>query len=381
MRIILIGNYSPDRQESMLRFAQLINSGFRDAGHDSEIWQPTIRFGSFFKDARSGVAKWLAHIDKWILFPLELSWRVRKEMARNANIRFQICDHSNAPYLAYLPKEFTVVTCHDVLAIRGALGYKDAYCTASFTGKILQKWILRNLDRATLLAAASKLTLTQLKALSSETQGQKRDWRIIPLGFNADFRPLDAKQRNDLLVGAGLKPETPFVLHVGSDQERKNRRMLIDMVAALGNKWNGKIYYAGQAADEKLLSYAESLGLRERVVSVVGPDHATLLALYSGCEAFIWPSFSEGFGWPLIEAQACGAPVISSNIEPMPEVSNGAAIHADPTQPGEFADAFLKLQDASIRTDLIRRGLENIERFRPSRMIDAYLNLHGLKNN
>ena len=364
----------------MLRFAQMIKSGFREAGHDCEIWQPTIRFGSFFKDARSGVAKWLAHIDKWILFPLELSWRVRKEMARNANIRFQICDHSNAPYLRYLPKEITVITCHDVLAIRGALGYKDAYCTASFTGKILQKWILRNLDRACLLAAASKLTLSQLTALSSEQGRQKRDWRIIPLGFNADFRPLDAKQRHDLLLRAGLKPDASYVLHVGSDQERKNRRMLIDMVAALGNKWNGKIYYAGQGADEKLLWHAESLGLRDRVVSVVSPDHATLLALYGSCEAFIWPSFSEGFGWPLIEAQACGAPVISSNIEPMPEVSNGAAIHADPTKPHEFADAFLKLQDTTIRTDLIRRGLQNIERFSSSRMIDAYLKLHGLKN-
>ena len=247
MRIILIGNYPPDRQESMLRFAQMVYSGFREAGHDCEIWQPTIRFGSFFKDVRSGVAKWLAHIDKWILFPIELSWRVRKEMARSPNIRFQICDHSNAPYLTYLPKEITVVTCHDVLAIRGALGHKDAYCTASFTGKILQKWILRSLDRANLLAATSKLTLSQLKALSSEKEGQKRDWRIIPLGFNAHFRPLDAKERNDLLLRAGLKPETPFLLHVGSDQERKNRRMLIDMVAALGNKWNGKIYYAGQA--------------------------------------------------------------------------------------------------------------------------------------
>jgi|SRR5688572_517164 len=160
MRIILIRHYSPDGQESMLRFAQMLSSGFRDAGHDCEIW-PTIRFGSFFKDAKSGVAKWLAHIDKWIS-PLELSWRVRKEIATNANIRFQICDHSNAPYLTFLPKEVTVVTCHAVLAIRGALVYKDAYCTASINGKILQKWILRSLNRATLLAAASRLTLSQL---------------------------------------------------------------------------------------------------------------------------------------------------------------------------------------------------------------------------
>ncbi len=379
MRIIFIGNYALDKQESMLRFTQFLYRGFKEAGYDCEIWQPPVVIGRFFGATVSGLAKWLGYIDKWVLFPLILLWRLRDNGLQSPETRFHICDHSNAPYLKYLPKDYTGITCHDVLAIRGALGFKDAYCKATITGKILQKWILSNLCQAKLLAAASKLTLSQLETLSNHLDSEKKDWRIIHLGFNDDFRPMSKLERNELLAKAHVDSDIPFILHVGSDQLRKNRKMLIDMTAALGNNWKGMICYAGQAADENLLSHAESLGLRHRVISVVSPDHKTLVALYSACSAFIWPSFSEGFGWPLIEAQACGAPVISSNIEPMPEVSNGTALHVDPTKPEQFAEAFLKLTDEKLRAELIQRGLENCVRFKPDKMINAYLALHGLK--
>lgn len=363
----------------MLRFTQFLYRGFKEAGYDCEIWQPTLVIGRLSKSTVSGVAKWLGYVDKWVLFPFILLWRLRDKNLQGPESRFHICDHSNAPYLKYLPGDHTGITCHDVLAIRGALGFKDAYCTATVTGKLLQKWILHNLSKAKLLAAASRLTLSQLEMLSDHQASEKRDWRVIHLGFNADFKPMAGQERNELLKRVHLDPGIPFILHVGSDQPRKNRKMLIDMTSALGNNWNGIICYAGQAADEKLLSYAESLGLRHRVISVANPDHKTLVALYSACCVFIWPSFSEGFGWPLIEAQACGAPVISSNLEPMPEVSNGSALHVDPTKPEQFAEAFLKLRDEKLRAEIIQRGLENCVRFKPDNMINAYLALHGLK--
>ena len=365
----------------MLRFTQFLCRGFKEAGYDCEIWQPTIFVGSLFKSTGSGIAKWFGYFDKWLLFPVILFWRLQDKKLQNPHTRFHICDHSNAPYLKYFPKDRTGITCHDVLAIRGALGFKDAYCPATITGKIFQKWILKNLGKARYLGAASNLTLSQLRDLTDQRSNDKRDWRIIPLGFNADFKPMAPQKRDELLKKVNVDPHTSFVLHVGSDQLRKNRRMLIDMTASLGTDWNGLICYAGQAVDEKLLSHAESLGLRQRVVSVVNPDHETLVALYSACFAFIWPSFSEGFGWPLIEAQACAAPVISSNYDPMPEVSNGTALHVDPTQPAEFAAAFLKLKDERFREEIIQRGFENCARFKPENMINGYLALHGLKRN
>jgi len=100
--------------------------------------------------------------------------------------------------------------------------------------------------------------------------------------------------------------------------------------------------------------------------------------LYNAATVFIFPSFSEGFGWPVIEAQACGTPVIASNIESLMEVSDGTALHADPSKPEQFAEAFLSLKNDVLKLELIENGFKNTLRFRPERMVNAYLDLYGV---
>lgn len=378
MRIILLGNYPLDQQESMERFAQLLNTGFREAGVDSEIWRPRVWLGSFVQSTHSGVGKWIGYVDKWLLFPLTLRWRLYAKGVGRSGVHFHVCDHSSAPYLQQLPANQTSITCHDVIAIRGWLGYADAHAPASGAGKFYQRWIFHHLKRAKRLAAVSQLTLNQLRELVPDEVDQP-NWRVIHNAFNAEFKPVGERERNELLSRAGLEPGKPFLLHVGSKHPRKNRKLLLDMADCLTGQWSGYICYAGQPVDDDLVAHAQSLGLQNRVISVVKPDHATLQALYSACEAFVFPSFSEGFGWPVIEAQACGAPVIASAIEPLPEISGGTALHANPTDPQAFADAFRSLTHESVRADLIRRGFENCNRFRPDQMISAYLRLCGVE--
>lgn len=378
MQIVLIGNYERDKQESMQRFAEMLYDGFEKEGIGTSIWRPTVILGAPFNTTSSGLGKWLGYIDKWILFPLILKWRVRGINSNIHSCSFHICDHSNAPYLKYLPLERTVISCHDVLAIMGALGYKNTYCEASRFGKILQKWILKHLSFAKKLAAVSEQTLKQLYKIAPNRENGTYEWRVIYNGFNNNFKPQNLSKVLTTLEALGIKRNASFLLHVGSGLPRKNRKMLVDMAATLGNKWDGMICYAGDDIELDLINYAESLGLKDRIVSVVKPNHATLTALYSGCDAFIFPSYSEGFGWPLIEAQACGAPVIASNIEPMHEVSGGAALHHNPNRPQDFADAFCSLKNEVFRKILIQKGFENCLRFNNKEMIKAYLELHGL---
>ena len=377
MRIILIGNYPPDKQESMARFAQMLAAGFLNEGHPTVIWRPVVFFGKRTASTTRGMGKWLGYIDKWILFPFILRWRLLHKEYRMADIHFHVCDHSNSYYLRQLPAARTVITCHDVLAIRGALGYEDAYVGASRAGKILQNWILNNLTRARKLAAVSGMTYHQLNALDKkQVPDHSKNWKVIHNAFNAEFRPMREEETVSLLRKAGVEPGVPFLLHVGSGLPRKNRRLVIDMLLALGKQWNGNICFAGEALQEELVGYADTLGLKHRVISVVNPDHITLVALYSACAAFVFPSLSEGFGWPVIEAQACGVPVIASSFNPLPEVSGGAALHANPVKPVDFANAFLSLQNNITRNELIRRGFENSRRFDLSGMTLAYLDLH-----
>ncbi|WP_439882585.1 glycosyltransferase family 4 protein [Pontibacter sp. MBLB2868] len=376
-KIIIIGNYPQDKQESMERFAKMLECGLRDIGLVVEIWKPIVVFGKLANTTVTGVGKWLGYLDKWVLYPLVLRWNILTKKQFDQDVRFHICDHSNAPYLKHLPISQTVITCHDVLAIRGALGDTDTYCPASALGKILQKWILSNLVKATRLASVSQQTIIQLNKINRFKNDGPKKWQVIYNGFNADFRPMNKERAFSLIESVGVKPEKSFILHVGSSLPRKNRKLLLNMVSILDTTWDGYICYAGEAADKDLLEHMHYLGLYERVVFVVRPDHATLVALYSCCEAFIFPSFSEGFGWPVIEAQACGAPVIISNVEPMPEVSGGSALQADPHKPEEFAAAFISLQSMDTRFKVIQNGFLNVRRFETSQMIQSYLALYG----
>lgn len=381
MKIILIGNYPPDKQESMNLFSSMLNKGFINSGIESEIWLPSVFFGTFSKSTSKGLGKWLGYLDKWVLYPLILKIRLLKNIHNNADVRFHICDHSNSLYLAYLPINKSAITCHDVLAIRGAFGFDDAYCKASSFGIILQKWILKNLVKARELATVSELTLRQLIELSNGFAPKTEKWQVIHNAYNGDFRPLSRQVSNQKIQAMGFLENKPFILHVGSSLERKNRKLLVDMLVELGDNWNGIVCFAGDDIDPDLVSHINRLGLHNRVKSIIKPGHDDLLALYSSCEAFIFPSFSEGFGWPVIEAQACGAPVIASNIEPMPEVSGGAALHESPYKVVDFARAFLSLQNISVREQLIAKGFENCKRFTTKKMIDAYLSLHNFSGN
>lgn len=379
MRFILLGNYPPDGQESMERFAQMLHSGLHEAGVAAEIWRPVPVVGGRIGSTVAGLGKWLGYVDKWLIFPVILRWRVWRRGLGGAEVRFHVCDHSNAPYLGHLDSRWAGITCHDVLAIRGSRGHTDAYAPASRFGRILQQWIYKHLHRAERLATVSELTMQQLLVLAGpDPVPRPASWRVIPNAFNAHFRPMEAAERAAVLHRAGLALPPLFLLHVGSGAVRKNRGMLLEMVHALGSRWPGSICFAGEAPDEALLARAAALGLRERVVAVVKPDHDTLVALYGACEAFVFPSFSEGFGWPVIEAQACGAPVIASTVEPMPEVSGGAALHADPTDPAAFAAALLALQEPGARQALVQRGLLHSQQFAPARMVQAYLQLYDL---
>lgn len=362
----------------MNRFTQMLVQGFKNAGVKVEIWHPKVYLGKLTASTLSGFGKWLGYLDKWIVFPLILRKRLLKRKLNATNTYFHICDHSNAPYLKYLPAGQSGITCHDVLAIRGGFGFSDAYCPATKLGKVLQRWILSNLCRAQFLACVSHFTFSQLTNLKSGPVLRAQRWRVIHNSFNGDFGPISKEQASTLVSNAGLEKERSFLLHVGSSLARKNRKLLVDLIAILGSSWQGNICYAGEAVDEELLEYARSLNLQSRIVSVVKPDHATLVALYNSCDALVFPSFSEGFGWPIIEAQACGAPVIASNKDPLPEVSGNAALHADPTKPEQFAAAYLSLQNKRIRADLIEKGYKNTKRFDSAIMIAAYLDLYGI---
>ena len=100
-------------------------------------------------------------------------------------------------------------------------------------------------------------------------------------------------------------------------------------------------------------------------------SHEELRALYARSTALLFPSLQEGFGWPLIEAQACGCPVFTSDLEPMNEIGGPGACYLDPRNPEAMAEA---IEHAAGRLEEMRTlGLENAQRFSAAQMMANYL--------
>ena len=116
----------------------------------------------------------------------------------------------------------------------------------------------------------------------------------------------------------------------------------------------------------------------DRVIQVVGPDVKVIEALYNRAVALLFPSRYEGFGWPPIEAQACGCPVVGSDIPPLLEVLRQTAELRSVQDESGMAEAIRRLAlDEKFREQMRQHGFENIRsRFQASRMMDEYVSLY-----
>src|SRR5438309_4964885 len=191
--VLLIGNYPLDRQQSMQRFGTMMLNGLNASGISAKLITPRPFFGKF-RGAGSFVAKWLGYIDKFVLFPRQLRASITKERPSIVHI----CDHSNAKYGGSAAQTPVVVTCHDLLAVRGALG-EETNCPASFTGKILQRWILRGLRRATLIACDSQATYNDaLRLVRHDSESPKIE--VVALGLNYPYRKLQETETSARLA-------------------------------------------------------------------------------------------------------------------------------------------------------------------------------------
>ena len=370
LMVLLIGNYIPDQQQSMQRFNAMMLQGLSAAGIDAELIRPSPVFGKFRLLGR-GFTKWLGYIDKYIVFPRLLRRKLRTLRPELVHI----CDHSNAVYVRHCRRFPVLVTCHDLLAVRGSLG-EDTDCPASPTGKILQRWILRGLRRADAVACISEATADDAERLIGHGVG-KPHLSVVRMGLNYPYRKLPLEEAWARLNGADhFNADVPFVLHVGSNQRRKNREAVIRIFAKCKDKWDGRLVFAGDCLGEELLSTAARLGISNRIVQLHNPGSETLEALYNCATALLYPSRFEGFGWPIIEAQACGCPVICSNIAPLAEAAGDAGFFHRVEDEDGFAADLLRLANPSKRAVWSEGSLRNAERFSTSKMIGQYVDIY-----
>jgi glycosyltransferase involved in cell wall biosynthesis len=375
MRILLIANYLPDAQQSMQRFAGMLETGFTKAGHEVRMLRPSVRAGNLARN-ESGM-KWLGYIDKLVLFP-----QVLREALDWAEI-VHICDHSNSVYLKYLEGRPHVVTCHDLLAIRSAQGEISRHDTR-WSGRRLQGMILGGLGRARKIVCVSDATREDVIRMVPGAGSEGKEVTRIYNGLNYPYSPMERDEAEPRLQALGLVPDRPFLLHVGGNQWYKNRIGVLRTFAHLHRYAavaNLALVMVGKPWTDEMRRFVRSNELESAVVELRDVAEENLRALYSSAQLMLFLSLAEGFGWPIVEAQACGCPVIASNLAPMTEVGGDAAIYIDPNDPDAAESVALAIGGAlkagpALRMGLSQAGLRNAARFSTSAMIDAYLKLY-----
>lgn len=167
-----------------------------------------------------------------------------------------------------------------------------------------------------------------------------------------------------------------YILFVGTVQPRKNLVRLIQAFALLTNSNELSLVIAGKLGwlYEDILKAPSRFNVENRVKFIGRVEDSDLPALYQNAEVFVLPSLTEGFGLPILEAQAAGIPVVAAKKGAIPEVAGDGALLLDPYKTKEIKDAIIKtLQDKDLRADLIRKGRKNAKKFSWTNTADSTL--------
>ena len=191
---------------------------------------------------------------------------------------------------------------------------------------------------------------------------------VVPLGKSDAFRPVLDPERLRA-VRAKYKLPGRFLLYIGTIEPRKNLDALLAAFAAIAPEFPdlGLVLAGGRGwknALENLQAAIARQGLVQRVVFPGFVDEDDKATLLSTAEVFVYPSLYEGFGLPVLEAMACGVPVVTSNLSSIPEVAGNGAWLIDPTNTPELTSAIRGLlSDSTLRSDLAQRALRQAAKF------------------
>jgi glycosyltransferase involved in cell wall biosynthesis len=367
MKVLLLANYVNDGQESMQRFAALMARGLTQAGHEVQVLRPAACVGQLHPSAH-GFGKWLGYVDKFGVFPPVLRSAIKWTDV------VHICDHSNSFYTKHMGSVPHIVTCHDLLGIRSALGEIPQKETA-WTGRQLQRMILKGLTAAQHIVCVSEATRRDL--LRVVDIPENRVSRTY-LSLNYPYSRMESQEAASRIRNLRIDPSQSFFLHVGGNQWYKNRLGVLRIFSILTKLMVGrtpKLVMVGKPWTAEMRRFVVEHDMTDATLELTGVAEEDLRALYSMATMMLFPSFQEGFGWPIIEAQACGCPVATSNRSPMNEVSGNAAIYIDPENPESAAAV---VQHSLERIASLRElSLANAARFKISAMIDSYLSLYN----
>jgi glycosyltransferase involved in cell wall biosynthesis len=251
---------------------------------------------------------------------------------------FHIVDHSYAHLVRELPAERTIVTCNDTDAFEAARGAAASRLDPS---RLLAEHVLDGISRASHVACISEATRQDLIATGRVDSSRTS---VAYLGAHPTCTP-EPDATADADIDRQLGARGFEVLHVSSTIPRKRIDVLLEVFSRVrGMQPDARLVRVGGALTREQQQLAERLNLIGSLVQLPFLERPQLAALYRRASVVVLPSDREGFGLPVVEAMACGTPVIASDIPALREVGGAAAMYAPCGDVDRWAEALERLQ-------------------------------------
>jgi glycosyltransferase involved in cell wall biosynthesis len=280
----------------------------------------------------------------------------------NADV-FHIIDHSNA-HVAYWLKKLgkrIVVTCHDLVQYVYPEILRDQ---SRFPALSMAMWRysvdgMRAADHVVAVSTNTANDVTQMLDISSERV------TVVANGVEPYFCVLSDEKVENLRQQFQTSPKEIRLLNVGSTHQRKNILTILKVLEVLKDKGLPvRLWKVGSDFTAEQKQFIRDRSLEKHITFLGQPDKDTLLQLYNAADVLLAPSLYEGFGLTILEAMACGTPVITAKVSSLPEVAGDAAILVDPMDVQAIADAVSLLQnDPILRKGLTEKGLTRASLF------------------
>ncbi|EKE15841.1 MAG: group 1 glycosyl transferase [uncultured bacterium] len=297
-------------------------------------------------------------------FELPKNWKIRKmrfpRFWTQIRLSWEMLFHS--PDILFIPAH-TVPFIHPkktVVVIHG-LEYEMYPQAYSLLERIYMRFVIKNscrwADKIICVSENTKMDVEKLYGVD------EKKIKVIYEGYNI-FQDFDFSQKTSF----DLDKIKPYILFIGRIEERKNVKGIVEAFDFIKEKYGiphklllvGKKGYGYEEAQKRI----DISKYKEDIVEVGYVSEEEKYVFLKNAEVFVFPSFYEGFGLPILEAQNAFVPVVTSNVSSIPEVADDAVFYANPNNFEEIAEnIYILISNREAKENIVKRGIENVKRF------------------
>jgi glycosyltransferase involved in cell wall biosynthesis len=377
-RIVLLCDIPRSTPNSMDRYANSIGLSLqRIIGNDwsvKEIIPHLLRINWGSEGKFSKVTKLEENISRFLLYPVNVFFKA-------ADI-YHIIDHSYGQLAYPLYKRPVVVTCHDLIPLRAAHeGIPDFRVKAFSATKF--RWAVMGMRLADIIIAVSESTKRDIVEFLGIPEHKIR---VVHNGVDSKFKEIDDENEiRHFKHSREIPLDAHVIMHVSNKDLYKNVKGVLRTLAVLVHELDQETHLlrVGSALDEEHWELARSLEIDHYIHEAGYLTDTELVLAYNAAMVLLYPSWLEGFGFPPLEAMACGTPVVASNRASLPEVVGEAGVLLPPDDHRGMAREIKRIrEDAHWRTSLIKKGRKRSSGFSWEKAAEETFRIYGevLKN-